>query len=195
MCIRDRPGSIPLSFQSKVLIPVLAFLFLVPVVTLSVLQHRIAAQFERDAERKLKTAERIFQNYLEKRSGFLHARYRNLVQEPRFRAISKLIADTPDLNEVKPTVDNFLNGVLKEFYDDEAQVMLFTSADDTYLPFTREKSLRGEDFHRAAAPLIHSTFIDGATNGAVVVKHRVYNAVSVPLKVNNQTIGALTLFV
>jgi two-component system NtrC family sensor kinase len=178
-----------------VLIPVLAFLFLVPVVTLSVLQHRISAQFERDAERKLKTAERIFQNYLEKRSGFLHARYRNLVQEPRFKAMSKLIADTPDLNEVKPTVDDFLNGVLKEFYDDEAQVMLFTSADDTYLPFTREKALRGEDFHRAAAALIHATFMDGATNCAVVVKHRVYNAVSVPLKVNNQTIGALTLFV
>src|SRR3954470_23781046 len=189
------PGYSSWSFRTKVLIPVLAFLFLVPVVTLSVMQHRVAAQFESDAERRLRTAERIFQNYLEKRSGFLHARYRNLVQEPRFKAMSKLIADTPDLNEVKPTVDDFLNGILKEFYDDEAQVMLFTSPDDTFLPFTREKALKGEDFHRAAAPLIHATFIEGATNCAVVVKHRVYNAVSVPVKVNNQTIGALTLFV
>lgn len=164
-------------------------------VTLSVLQHRISAQFERDAERKLKTAERIFQNYLEKRSGFLHARYRNLVQEPRFRAISKLIADSPDLNAVKPTLDDFLQNVMKEFADDEAQVMLFTSADDNFLPFVRDSNLRGEDFHNAAKALIHATFTDGPTNGAVVVKRRLYNAVSVPLTMNNQAIGALTVFV
>jgi signal transduction histidine kinase len=190
-----RANSIPLSFQSKVLIPVLAFLFLVPVVALSVMQHRISAQFESDAERKLKTAERIFQNYMEKRSGFLHARYRNLVQEPRFRAISKLIADNPDLNAVKPTLDDFLNNVMKEFADDEAQVMLFTSADDTFLPFVRDSALHAADFHKAAQPLIHATFTDGATNCPVIVKRKLYSAVSVPLTVNNLKVGALTIFV
>ena len=82
--IMQKPGSSSLSFRSKVLIPVLAFLFLVPVVTLTVMQRRVTAQFERDAERKLKTAQRIFQSYLEKRSGFLHARYRNLVRSRVF---------------------------------------------------------------------------------------------------------------
>jgi signal transduction histidine kinase len=185
-----------MSFQSKVLIPVLVFLFLVPIVTLSVMQHRVSAQFERDAERRLKTAERIFQSYLEKRSGFLHARYRNLVQEPRFRAISKLIADATDLNDVKSTVDGFLNDILrKEFNDDEAQVMLFTSADDKFIPFTRNAALNGEDFHRAAQSLIRATFAAGATNHPVVVKGRLYNVVSVPMSVNNETVGALTVFV
>lgn len=177
------------------LIPVLAFLFLVPVVTLTVMQHRISAQFERDAERKLNTAERIFQNYLQKRSGFLHARYRNLVQEPRFRAISKLIADNPDVNAVKPTLDDFLKNVMKEFAQDEAQVMLFTSADDTFLPFVRDGALKGDDFHRAAQPLIHATFTVGATNSPVIVKRRLYSAISVPLTLNAQTVGALTVFV
>src|SRR4051812_6654606 len=147
------------------------------------MQHRISAQFESDAERKLKTAERIFQSYLEKRSGFLHARYRNLVQEPRFRAVSKLIADSADLNDAKSTVDGFLTGILNEFNDDEAQVMLFTSADDKFLPFLRNRNLNGEDFHRAAQPLIRATLAIGATNYPVVVKGRLYNAVSVPMTV------------
>jgi hypothetical protein len=130
----QKPGYNSLSFRTKVLIPVLAFLFLVPVVTLSIMQRRVSAQFERDAERKLKTAQRIFQSYLDRRSGFLQARYRNLVQEPRFRAVSKLIADTKDLAQVKPTVDDFLKRTFNDFNDDDAQVILFTSADDTSLP-------------------------------------------------------------
>jgi signal transduction histidine kinase/CheY-like chemotaxis protein len=189
------PGSISLSFKSKVLIPVLAFLFLVPVMTLTMMQRRVSAQFERDAERKLKTAERVFQVYLQKRSGFLHARYRNLVEEPRFRAIAKLIADTRDLNTVKPTLDDFLNRTLKEFNDEDAQVTLFTSADDAILPIVRDPILRGEDFHRAAEPLIRYTLNQGATNHTVVVGRRIYSAVSVPFAVNGATVGALTVFV
>src|SRR3569832_1099409 len=147
------PGYSSLSFRTKVLIPVLAFLFLVPVVTLSVMQHRVSAQFERDAERKLTTAQRIFQSYLERRTGFLQARYRNLVQEPRFRAVSKLLADTKDLNQVKSTVDDFLKRTFNELNDEDAQVILFTSADDAFLPVVRDSALHGEDFHRVALPL------------------------------------------
>src|SRR5687767_8084855 len=144
-----RPGSIPLSFQSKVLIPVLVFLFLVPMVTLTVMQRRVTGEFERDAERKLRTAERTFQSYLEKRSGFIYARYRNLVQEPRFRAISKLVAESENIEDVKATVDDFLKAVLKEFDDEDAQVMIFTTADDKALPIVRDASLKGEDFNVA----------------------------------------------
>src|SRR5438874_13662800 len=134
-----RPGSISLSFKSKVLIPVLAFLVLVPVVTLTMMQRRVSAQFERDAERKLRTAERIFQSYLEKRSGFLHARYRNLVEEPRFMAIAKLIAEAKNLSAVKTTADDFLK---RTFSDEDAQVTLFTTTDGAILPISRDPMLR-----------------------------------------------------
>src|SRR5688500_4466962 len=110
------------------------------------MQRRVSAQFERDAERKLKTAERLFQSYLQKRSGFLHARYRNLVQEPRFRAIAKLVAESQNLDDVKTTLDDFLKRTFAEFQDEEAQVMLFTSIDDACLPIVRDADLRGEDF-------------------------------------------------
>src|SRR5687768_6528720 len=191
----QKPGSIPISFQSKVLIPVLIFLFLVPVVTLTVMQRHVTGQFERDAERKLKTAERLFQSYLQKRSGFLHARYRNLVQEPRFRAIAKLVAETQNFDDVKPTLDDFLKRTFSEFEDEEAQVMLFTSVDDTFLPIMRDPDLRGEDFHFAARSLIRSTLEEGATNQVVVVKRHLYNAVSVPVTMNDDPVGVLTVFV
>lgn len=191
----QKSGSNSLSFRSKVLIPVLAFLVLVPVVTLTVMQRRVSLQFERDAERKLQTAQRIFQSYLEKRSGFLHARYRNLVQEPRFRAISKLIADNGHLETVKPTVTDFLQRAFAEFTDEDAQVILFTSADDVALPVVRDAALNGEDFHRAAQRLIAATIHDGASNSPVVVKHRLYNAVSVPVVFGEETLAALTVFV
>src|ERR1051325_5645599 len=192
----QKPGSITLSFRAKVLIPVLAFLFLVPVVTLSVMQHRVSAQFERDAARKLRTAERIFQSYLDKRGGFLQARYRNLVQEPRFRAIAaKLIEENNNLNEVKPTVEDFLKRTFNELHDEDPQVILFTTADDTFPTVVRDAALRGEDFHRAASLLTQATLHEGATNYPVVVKRRLYNAVSIPVMVNHDTVAALTVFV
>ena len=92
-------------------------------------------------------------------------------------------------------MDDFLERTFSEFSDEDAQVILFTSADDTALPVVRDPSLNGEDFHRIAQPLIQATLHDGATNKAVVVKHRLYNAVSVPVVFNEETIAALTVFV
>lgn len=176
------------------LIPVLAFLFLVPVVTLTVMQRRVTAQFERDAERKLRTSERLFQSYLEKRSGFFQARYRNLVQEPRFRAIGMLIAET-NLEEAKTTADDFLQRTFKEFEDEDVRVLLLTAVDDKFLSVVRDAELRAEDFHHCAQPLIHATLKTGATNQVAVVKQRLYNAVSVPVSVSGESVAALTVFV
>jgi signal transduction histidine kinase len=92
-------------------------------------------------------------------------------------------------------VDDFLKSTFKEIEDADVRVLLLTSADNKFVSVVRDAELAAEHFHRSAQALIEATLNEGATNQLVVVKLRLYNAVSVPVSVNNETVAALTVFV
>src|ERR1043165_4111789 len=82
--------SIRLSLQAKVLVVVLAFLVLVPAITLWLVNRHVSRQVQDEARLTLETAEAVFKQSLEIRSRNLRARFRNVVNEPRFKAVSQL---------------------------------------------------------------------------------------------------------
>ncbi|MCB1123629.1 MAG: hypothetical protein KJT03_18900, partial [Verrucomicrobiae bacterium] len=123
--------SLRVSFQTKVLLPVLAFLVLVPVITVWTLDRHIESSGQEDALRSLTTVRAVFRNSLEIRERNLNERFRNMVNEPRFKAVAQL-GDTQ-------TMQAFLQDALNEF-GSEVQMILFSPIEETQEPSFVQRS-------------------------------------------------------
>ena len=73
-----------LSFQLKVLLPVLAALVLLPTITFWIVNRYISRQVEAESRQTLDTADAVFLNSLDIRARNLVSRFRGLVNEPHF---------------------------------------------------------------------------------------------------------------
>ena len=86
-------GRLPrLSVQTKVLLPVLAFLVLLPAITLWIVYDHISQQVHTESRQTLATAETVFLKSLEIRAGDLLSRYRNEVTDSRFWIVAQRLA-------------------------------------------------------------------------------------------------------
>src|SRR5437667_6442820 len=86
----------PFRFQAKVLLPVIAVMATSFIATVWVVNQRIVHQLEVEGAHRLETAEAVFKNSQEIRANHLLLRYRNVPNEPGFRALSQL-ADRPTM--------------------------------------------------------------------------------------------------
>src|SRR5690349_19187829 len=123
MAARDT-RSFRLSLQAKVLVVVLAFLVLVPAITLWLVNRHVSRQVQDESRLTLETAEGVFRQSLEIRSRNQLVRYRNIVHEPRFRAVAQL-ADAK-------TMTAYLHDLLDEMSAD-SEVILFIRNDGELL--------------------------------------------------------------
>src|SRR5258708_5460197 len=104
-----------LSFVAKVLMPVILVMALVVAFTVSVVNGRITAQFETEGARALATADAVFNNSQKLRTKNLLLRFRNVPNEPRYKAAFQP-GDPPTLRDT-------LRGLLAEQMTD---IALFT---------------------------------------------------------------------
>jgi signal transduction histidine kinase/ActR/RegA family two-component response regulator len=162
-----------LSFQAKVLLPVLAMLVGLSALTLLAVNRYIGGQMRAEARDGLATADTGFRNALELRSRNLVSRFRTLVNEPRFRAVSQL-GDGP-------TMTNLLRELLEEFGED-VELLGFKQEPTAFMAAARRDGrLSLERFLQEAAVLIDPAF-DGETSvGTMVVSERMLTVVSVPV--------------
>jgi hypothetical protein len=73
-----------------VLLSVLAVMVALVITTIWVVNKRIAQQLETEGAQRLETAEAIFQNSQKIRANYLLVRYRNVPNDPRFKAVSQI---------------------------------------------------------------------------------------------------------
>src|SRR5436305_1397137 len=99
------------SFQTKVLVPVVIIMVLLVAITMWVVNSRIGVQLEERAADDLNTASKIVKKTQEHRADNLLARYRNVVNETRFKAITQL-------GHVD-TASQFLADLLAEFKEQD----------------------------------------------------------------------------
>src|SRR6516162_9886641 len=78
------------SLRTKVLVPVIACMAALIATTMFVVNKRVASQFEQQARETLTTANAEFLNLQKTRSEDLLLRFRNLPNEPRYRAVFQL---------------------------------------------------------------------------------------------------------
>lgn len=179
------PPGLRLTFQTKVLLPVLAFLILLPVFTLWIVNRQMTRQVFDEARQRLDTAEGVFNKSLELRSDNLLSRYKNVVNEPRFKAVAKL-ADSP-------TMTVYLNELLNEIGDD-AEVMLFTTqAGDMLAGAKQSLTVDRPEFAQAAAAAIDQAARGLPSVTTIVFGEEIFNVVSTPVKVDEVLVGALTV--
>ncbi|ATC62784.1 hypothetical protein CMV30_01710 [Nibricoccus aquaticus] len=159
------------SLQAKVLIVVLAFLVLVPAITLWLVNRHVSRQVQDEARLTLETAEAVFKQSLEIRSRNLRARFRNVVNEPRFKAVSQL-GDSK-------TMTAYLNDLLEEFGEDN-EVILFTREDGELLASARrDASLSIEDFSKTVRPTVVLALEGGQGLDYLAFGNRIYTVVAV----------------
>src|SRR5437016_14191708 len=99
------------SFSTKVLVPVVAILVLLPVITVWLVNRRLTDEFENAAVRSLAHADGEFQNSQKLRTKVLVQRFRNLRNEPRYKAVLQSGGSLPHL----PTLIN----TIEELPDDQ----------------------------------------------------------------------------
>ena len=174
-----------LSFQAKVLIPVIALLVLLPAITLAIIHRSSMEQLERDARQKLETADAVFTFSLQMRGRHLLSRFKNIVNEPRFRAISQL-ADGP-------TMTAHLDSLFDEL-GDGAEFMLFVTTDGRLLAGARrEKYASLHEFEQAAHPAIAQALMGQPDSTLGAIDRHVLSAIAVPVVINNMMVGALAV--
>ena len=74
------------SFSTKVLVPVVGTMVLLMAITVWTLNQRLTQQFQSEAARSLATADSVFLNSEKLHTKNLLLRFRNLMNEPRYRA-------------------------------------------------------------------------------------------------------------
>src|SRR5437588_7750539 len=84
--MKDLREQLSISFSTKVLLPVVLIMILLLVITASTLNGRLTRQFEAEATRNLATADAVFRNSHKIHTKYLVLRFRNLPNEPRYRA-------------------------------------------------------------------------------------------------------------
>jgi len=185
MSLLRRP--LRLSVQTKALSAVLLPLILLPTVTVWVVNRHITQQVLADAERTLTSAEAVFLESLEFRSRNLQFRFRNVVNEPRFKAVA--------IKGDAKTMVAFLAELLEEF-GEESEVILFIDGEENRLASAqREPTLSIDGFERAASTLTRIALAGDLGKGSVSLGGRAYNVVSVPVtsRETGPVVGALTI--
>jgi two-component system NtrC family sensor kinase len=174
------------SFQIKVLVPVLTALVLLPTITLWIVNRSMSQQVQVEARQTLDTAEAVFLNFLDIRSRSLAARFRNTVNEPRFKA-------TAQLGDPK-TLKNYLRDLLDEMRD-ETELIGFTTDRGVQLASAQRDSGSLPGDLAPAAPIIQQALGGVLSTGIISHNSRTYNVVSVPVQLseNGPLIGALTI--
>ncbi len=190
----DQPDpNLRFSFQTKVLVPVLVALILLPAVTLWIVDRSISNQMQKEAGHTLTTAETLFRQTLDFRARDLLTRFRYAVNEPSYRSIAQIAGSHDPL--ARDSVSKFLFGQL-DAYGEDYEALLITAMDNTSQVAARSSAGGTTEGWAKITASLTSTALQGeATNGTLEFSGRVYLVVSVPVfnPDNTSQAGALTV--
>lgn len=175
------------SFQAKVLAPVLAFLVLLPTVTLWIINRHISDQALAEARQTLSTADAVFRNSLDILERGLATRFRGVVNEPRFKAVAQL--------QDARTMSDFLRSSLEEFGGD-IELVAYSVEPGTLLAGARKETrLDFETFLRVTGEIASDAFEGEVGTGTVFAGGRSYSVVAVPVTSGDRltVAGVLTI--
>lgn len=177
------PRPVRLSFQAKVLIPVVSIMVLLVIVPMGVVSRRMSSQLESGASENLKTADAVFKNLQTIRANNLLLRYRNVPNEPRFKAVAQK-SDPETLRFLLEELIEELGGDVVLFANHEAQHVARVSRDPRF---------KLDQFAERSASSIQRALLGQAGVDTISVGGRLYDVVSIPASVGGNIIGAFTV--
>jgi two-component system NtrC family sensor kinase len=178
-----RLPKIRLSFQAKVLIPMLLMMVLLTQFTAWLVDRRITEQLKADAADKLATAEAVFKNFDRINARNLLLRYRNYLNEPRVKAVVQL----GDPKTMRQLFSDFLQE------DPNVGVMLFTASNERPIAFvSRDSDVDLVGFESQSLAAVRRALDREATVDVIATQERLFDVISIPVLVGNQLKGVLT---
>jgi signal transduction histidine kinase len=170
-------------FSTKVLVPVVTVMVLLVALNVWLVNHRLTQQFETEAAQNLATAEGVFRNSLKLHRGDLLVRFRNLPNEPRYRAAFQ--------SGDKPT----LKAQIKDIPTDQSvDVVLFTSGTGELLANAKRDPLIAlGEFETQSAKSIKQALAGEETVDTIGAGERLFDTVSLPVaSTSGELVGAIT---
>ncbi|MEW6158052.1 MAG: ATP-binding protein [Verrucomicrobiota bacterium] len=175
-----------LTFQAKVLIPVVLTMVLLMAWTTWVVNHRISKQLETDAAQQLRIAEMVLEYFQQVHTNNMALRYRNVANEPRVKALAPL--------EDSKTLQDFFEKLIRdlEVQSMASQMVLFVSETERIARFSLDPSLDGPAIEQKAFPSIRQAFQTGhETVTTFLVQNQLYTLVCVPVEVSDHIAAVL----
>jgi signal transduction histidine kinase len=172
-----------LRFSTKVLVPVVTVMVLLMAINVWMVERRLTRQFETEAAQSLATADGVFRNSLKIHRSDLLVRFRNLPNEPRYRATFQ--------SGHLPT----LQAQIKDIpVDQSVDVVLFTDAVGKLLAGAKKDPLITLSEFEANSLMA----VKGALRGeemvdTIGVNERLFDIVSLPVTgTSGELVGAIT---
>jgi two-component system NtrC family sensor kinase len=166
-----------LSFQTKILLSVVTLLVLLPALTLAIV-HRSSMEALTDQSRQaLRNADGLFQNSFELRSRQIIARYKNIVNDSRFGALTKLEHPKTMRDHLKERLES------DDFGEDAEAALFFNSQGETVATAVRNTQIKVHDFEQAASSALAQALTGQAAATVVPVYSQIFSAVAVPVLV------------
>jgi two-component system, NtrC family, sensor kinase len=171
------------SFSSKVLVPLVSAMILMVAVNVWMVNRRLTRQFETEAAHNLSTADGVFRNFLKLHRADLLARFRNLPNEPRYRATFQS-GDGPTLNKQIKDIPS----------DQSVDVVSFTSQTGHLLAMAkRDPSVVLDDFQTNSSRAVGQALRGEEMVDTIQVGDRVYDIVALPVMgIGGELVGAIT---
>jgi two-component system NtrC family sensor kinase len=171
-----------LSFQAKVLVPVLIVMASLVAGTLMMVNSRISKEFRTEAGQKLKAAEAVFKKSQKMRLKNLLARYGNVPNDSRVIAVAQK-ADPETTRVMLRDLLHELGGEIGFFTSEQGQ-RLATETGDPRLNTSLFQSNSSISVSRA---------MEGQANvNTILIGDRLFDVVSLPIFVNRAIVGVFT---
>src|SRR4051812_6525011 len=163
-----------LSFQAKVLVPVIAIMVLLVVAMMWLVNLRTTGQLRAETARQLETANNVFKNTQEIRAENLVARFLTVTHEPRFLAVTRTMA--PDAKTLQVFLDDFVK------QDKEVRVVLFIRAEGhRFASASGDPSLDISEFEARSSAATQQALAGNPKVDTIAVNGRLFDAVSIPV--------------
>ncbi|MDB6041014.1 MAG: sensor signal transduction histidine kinase [Verrucomicrobiales bacterium] len=180
--------------HTKVLLAMVGVIIILVAAILFTVNHRLNRQLQVDTKQALITAEAVFKNSQKINARNLFLRFRNIAQEPRYRAacqqqdprtLKPLLAD---LLKADPTGDTI--GI---------SVVQFTGSDGRIIAAARNTEIDLDQFARSSESSLKQAFdgISAPASIVIEVNRDLFDVISVPVitPVDKDVIGILTFAV
>jgi signal transduction histidine kinase len=179
-----------ISFQAKVLVPVVTVMVMLVAATMWLVNHRIGAQLHEQAVRDLDTSRKIFTSSRGNDADNILSQYSHIVNEPRFRAVTKQA-------DYSTTVDA-LGRVMEEFIDnDGASVATFTFLEDNdhrIAVALRDAKLNTAEFQALSAVAVREAAKGTNQVDTICMGGKLFYAIALPVKPSGGEISGVVTF-
>jgi signal transduction histidine kinase len=179
-----------ISFQAKVLLPVVAVMIMLIAATMWLVNRRISAQLHEQAVRELDTSRKIFLSRQKSEAGGILSQYSHIVNEPRFKAVTKQADVATTVDALQRIIEEYIN-------DDGASIATFTFLDDNerrVATANRDPQLDTAEFRARSAVAVREAAKGAAQVDTICLGSKLFYVIALPVEPADGEITGVVTF-